>query len=652
MGNNANKTAIDPTRVTRPANNANEAIRRKGYVIIAQLGEGGFGKVYKVKAKDSNVMFAIKETPFLGEEGYDRTMREVANGCILNHKNIVKLQEYFIDEGTNKLYLTMELCEFNLRQWFTRTIKNRSYFEGIRMIREIAAGVEYFHGKNIIHRDLKPENILITNNTCKIADFGLSKINIKPESLVGTPNYASPEQILFGDCDLKADIYPMGLMVMEFFTIFNNDVDWLNAMKKIQNRNPEFPEKFFERHKNNSPQKYEEAKNLVLLMTKKNPNERLTIKEVIKHPFIVVQTDAPQRESNQVNNGNGSNDMRQLLAALMLLRRLRDHNHNEKDEEDDEADESDETDETDNRSENQILSKVLSQRLSEHERSSNESDEIYHILNEVASRGEEQSNREIINDSNERNRVLSDIITQGHARRQQIFDKIEERNRMILDIMAQGEAQVKQLWDEMQEEMKIIIEIIIDGKSRDENPYIDQKLKDILMIVLKGNKDLKELRKYEGLNRTITEAMTKHKMHRSIYNHIDDKMRTLIADISVDTDSKEKSESTDEDLEDNILVVCEIYTDNAQLKRSLMTLYHCLKTRAKKFENIKRALDIVLHTIAESPQETQILVAGLAALSHIVKSDELKLDPNVDIKRKIITKVLDAMHAHRDETGV
>jgi serine/threonine protein kinase len=690
MGNKANKTAIESPPQTKlkrdepiPATNAKEAIERKGYVIVADIGQGGFGKVYKVREKETNEEFAIKETPFLGENGYDQTMREVANGCILNHPNIIKFFEYFINRGTNKLYITMELCEYNLRKWFQQNTRNRSYTEAIRMIRQITAGIEYVHGKNIMHRDLKPENILITNNgqTCKIVDFGLSAVHTSKHSYgKGSLLYVSPEQFNQESYDFKTDVFPLGIIVMEFFTVFDSEKQWLEAIINIQHPHySKLPKQFFERHKLTSPKKYIEAQNLVMAMTKVHPDQRPTVTEVIKHPFFAVENNvnAPKPEPSQPEkNDRGSNDrneLRRLVQGLILLNLLKDNddgvNNNDKDiVESDKEDVNNidkdvvEIDEDVNQTINKTLREIVTQRESNNEREIPESDMLNRIIKQLTYQriNQRQTHRENTN-NDEKNRVLCEIISQGQKRRQKILDDIEEKNRMILDIMARRETQLSLLRDEMQEDLRVILDIVMDGDpARSADISLKKTLNDMQKIIMKGFMNLKKVQDLEMLNRKITELMSENQFHRSIYDTMGTKILTLLTRIPAESKADGVSESykssvntTDTTVEEITLSACERYIDNVQLLgRSLTALYYILKSGKNKFQNINRALDFVLRVMIQYPKDTNIQIPATASLSHIVRSEASKHHTDIEVKRKIITQTLNIMHLHQDDMRV
>jgi serine/threonine protein kinase len=147
------------------------------YEIIAPLGKGGMGEVYRARDNRLNRAVAIKVLP--GEVAHDaerlrRFEQEAMATSALNHPNILTVYDFGNYEGN--LYLVMELLDGEeLRaQLDEGALPIR---KAIEYAQQIAAGLAAAHEKHIVHRDLKPENLFITkDNRVKILDFGLAKL--------------------------------------------------------------------------------------------------------------------------------------------------------------------------------------------------------------------------------------------------------------------------------------------------------------------------------------------------------------------------------------------------------------------------------------------------------------------------------------------
>ena len=196
------------------------------YEVLAPIGAGGMGEVYRARDPRLGREVAIKVSVERFSERFDREARAIAS---LNHSNICHLY----DVGPN--YLVMELIEGptladRLRQGAI------PLEEALHIAGQIAEALEAAHEKGITHRDLKPGNVKIRpDGSVKVLDFGLAKIGGTPriESdnsptitigqteagvILGTASYMSPEQAKGKPVDQRADIYAFGVVVYEMLT--------------------------------------------------------------------------------------------------------------------------------------------------------------------------------------------------------------------------------------------------------------------------------------------------------------------------------------------------------------------------------------------------------------------------------------------------
>jgi serine/threonine protein kinase len=187
------------------------------YEILAPIGAGGMGDVYKSRDTRLNRIVAIKvsKTEFSGR--FEREARAVA---ALNHSNICTLH----DVGPN--FLVMEYVE-------GVPLKGPlSLDQALKYAMQICDALDAAHKKNITHRDLKPANILITKQGIKLLDFGIAKVGpaIQVEDatmamaltgkgeIVGTLMYMSPEQVSGEEVGPRSDIFSFGLVLYEMLT--------------------------------------------------------------------------------------------------------------------------------------------------------------------------------------------------------------------------------------------------------------------------------------------------------------------------------------------------------------------------------------------------------------------------------------------------
>lgn len=201
------------------------------YEIVAPLGAGGMGEVYRARDSKLNRDVAIKVLPPAFAEDPERMARferEAQVLAALNHPNIAQI--YGIEQGA----LIMELVE-------GEDLHGPVPIEtALDYARQIAAGLEAAHEKGIIHRDLKPANIKVTGNgTVKLLDFGLAKAGVESAAvtgqsptqsptlslamtqagvILGTAAYMSPEQARGKPVDKRADIWAFGVVLYEMLT--------------------------------------------------------------------------------------------------------------------------------------------------------------------------------------------------------------------------------------------------------------------------------------------------------------------------------------------------------------------------------------------------------------------------------------------------
>ena len=196
------------------------------YIPLQKLGEGGFGKVFKVKRRGGTLPLAVK-VPNLQESAKRYLMKEIEVWRNLNHPNIVKLYDAFTEPIP---HIEMEYIEgYKLNGEIIRDLerypKPMDPKEAIEIVKQIAEGLKHAHNRDIIHRDIKPSNILLTENlTPKITDWGLAKIGTK-STTTGTKGltllYSAPEQIdeeEYGKTDKRTDIYQLGVLFYELLT--------------------------------------------------------------------------------------------------------------------------------------------------------------------------------------------------------------------------------------------------------------------------------------------------------------------------------------------------------------------------------------------------------------------------------------------------
>src|SRR6202140_3097195 len=192
------------------------------YEILAPIGAGGMGEVYRARDPRLNRDVAIKVS---NAEFSERFVQEARSIAALNHPNICTLYDVVISKDAPN-YLVMEYIEG------TPLKGPLPLDQTLKYAAQICDALDAAHKKNITHRDLKPANILITKAGVKLLDFGLAKMGpvVKADEatmtmaltgkgeILGPLLYMSPEQISGEEADARSDIFSFGLVLYEMLT--------------------------------------------------------------------------------------------------------------------------------------------------------------------------------------------------------------------------------------------------------------------------------------------------------------------------------------------------------------------------------------------------------------------------------------------------
>ncbi|HEX3747538.1 MAG TPA: protein kinase [Bryobacteraceae bacterium] len=194
------------------------------YRIIGELGEGGFGHVYKAEDPAIGNVVAIKVLNVQNDESMIRRFRaEAVTSAQLRHKNIITIFDF--DEQNGMPYLVMEYLDGKNLQHFVHNRNAVPLIDKLTIMAEVADGLQYAHERGVIHRDIKPANIMrLSDGSVKIMDFGIARFTQRNTALtaigymVGTPEYMAPEQFMGGATDQQVDIWAYGVVFYEFLT--------------------------------------------------------------------------------------------------------------------------------------------------------------------------------------------------------------------------------------------------------------------------------------------------------------------------------------------------------------------------------------------------------------------------------------------------
>ena len=254
--------------------------------IIKRLEAGSFGQVFLVKHKTTKVDYAIKAIDKRNQTNIEEKPyfhREIEIMYKIHHPNVVKLFGNFEDD--NCCYFIMEyIKKGNIYNLIPKDRKKRLSTQVVAsLMKDVISAVYFLHNMNppIIHRDIKPENVLLDdNNNAKLTDFGWSNYiqdDEKRNTVCGTPIYLAPEIINESGHDEKVDIWCIGVLLFELSTgmvpFAGNNIETLK--NNILNVKISWPRDI-----------NLEAKNLISKILKFEPSSRISLKEMLMHPYF------------------------------------------------------------------------------------------------------------------------------------------------------------------------------------------------------------------------------------------------------------------------------------------------------------------------------------------------------------------------------
>jgi len=219
------------------------------YEIQGVLGRGGMGVVYRAHDRDLDDIVAIKtlrgEVLSADPSLLDRFKQEIRLARRITHPNILRTHD--LGETGGLKYLSMEFVKGLTLKQLVEAGDVLPTPVGLRIAKQICAGLAAAHEVGVIHRDIKPQNILIEPaGGLKIMDFGIARLKEErgmtaEGTVVGTPDYMSPEQARGHVLDFRSDIYSTGVVLYEVFTgtlPFDGDSPLAVVLKHIQESPP------------------------------------------------------------------------------------------------------------------------------------------------------------------------------------------------------------------------------------------------------------------------------------------------------------------------------------------------------------------------------------------------------------------------------
>jgi hypothetical protein len=223
VGNSETRASSSPSHPIDAGGFAPGTVLADRYRIVALVGRGGMGEVYRADDLRLGQPVALKFLPPTLERDLaarDRLLAEVRSARTVSHPNVCRV--YDVGDVDGRVFLTMEYIDGEDLASLLRRIGRLPAAKALEIARQLCAGLGAAHDKGVLHRDLKPANVMIDGRGhARITDFGLAVAAsdaLAAGDVAGTPAYMAPEQLAGKGASVQSDIYALGLVLYELYT--------------------------------------------------------------------------------------------------------------------------------------------------------------------------------------------------------------------------------------------------------------------------------------------------------------------------------------------------------------------------------------------------------------------------------------------------
>jgi len=287
------------------------------YRILREVGAGGMAKVYLAEDITENELVAVKVLyPQFSQDisFIQRFNREAKLASTLTDPHIVRVLDYGADRDLQ--YLVMEYVE---GRDLHAKLKEKGIFEwryALETLDQLATALEHAHLHGVVHRDIKPQNLMLNDDgLLKVLDFGIARIPTLPSltqsGFIGSPYYASPEQAMGEEVDIRSDIYSAGIVLYELLsgnTPFDAKSPWSIISQHITSEPPpiELP----------NGEIPEEVRKLISRMLAKRPEERFQTPGAVRQAIAAILAGQSVSDGGQDTKPLPQPDKNALIESL------------------------------------------------------------------------------------------------------------------------------------------------------------------------------------------------------------------------------------------------------------------------------------------------------------------------------------------------